>query len=472
MISKIKTYIYSFICCSSLLISCTYDNDLREENEELVINCNKSISWSNSRITMDDNGSGNFTNGDRIDLMVISGTDKRSMQPEFSAGQWTPSLKRSDFSSDELKLSALFPVLPSDGYSDRTISIPVDQTTQDNQVTTDVLYANSVAGYSDSSVSLQFEHALHRVCINLKGYVPDDLQMEIYSITEGNISVENGKVSLSGDNVRKWIKPFKENQYTYTAIILPQDATPYHSGDGFIRLTTGGKIVSYSLDKSISSFDQGMQTTINLKLKSSETGDVDPEFSNQIRWVYGVKAPNFPGKENIRTYEVGEYDVEEGIWLRYAYENMYPPQPIETQYLTWKEGCGWYDCNKSFEYKGDRNMCWAAGASNLIHWWIEHNRKFIDAYDEKYKLEPDYIKCPDKYSKMTEENQHHSEVFNFFKSSFRDKGSWDTGGVNWFINGDRKNISPDILNFKGFFSHVFTKDDKVKICRKKTLISQ
>lgn len=465
MISQIKTYVYSFICCSLLMISCTSNDELlQNESDFIALQCNKSLPWSSGsgRAVTDENGSGNFSEGDCIELMVASEAEYKILKPEFFAGQWTPPLKRSDFSSNESRLSALFPVLPSDNDTDRTIAVPVDQTTQTSLANTDILHADAVIKPSDSSVSLQFGHALHRICINLKGNVPDNIQLELYSVTDGSISLESGKVTTMENAVRKWIKPFKKDQYTYTAIILPQDATPYHDGEGLIKLSIGDKISSYSLDESITAFNQGMQTTINLTLNSSGTGEIDTEFSNQIRWVYGVKAPDFPGKENIKSFNVGRYEFEEGIWFRYAYENMYPPLPSEIQYLTWKEGCGWYDCNKSFEYIGDKNMCWAAGASNLIHWWMEHNQKYIEAYDKKYGQEYDYAR-PEKYSKMTEKNQQHSEVFNFFKESFNDKGSWDTGGVNWFINGDRKNISPENYNFEGFFHKVFTTDDKIAV---------
>lgn len=465
MIYKIKTYIYSFICCSLFMMSCTSKDDLLQNSSDiLVVQCGKPLSWTDSRTVIDENGAGSFSEGDCIDLMVASDVENQFLEPKFTAGQWTPSLERSDFSSNELKLSAIYPVLPSAGDTDRTISLPVDQTTLDNQASADILYADAVARYSDSSVSLQFGHALHRICINLKGYVPENLQMEINSIINGKISLANGEVSLSDNTTHTWIKPYRKDQYTYTAIILPQDATTYHSGDGFIKLTIGDKVVYYPLDKSIGSFEQGKQTTINLKLKSSETGDIDTEFSNQTRWVYGVNAPDFPGKENIKSYPRFTWvtDFDNGIWLRYDYSNSSNPFPNEEQFLTWDEGCGWYDCNKSFEYIGDRNMCWAAGASNLIHWWMEHNKKYIEAYDEKYKQEYIYNR-PEKYTKMTKENQQHSEVFNFFKESFNDVGSWDTGGVNWFVNGDSKNISPKDNNFKGFFSEVFSKDDKIAV---------
>lgn len=89
-------------------------------------------------------------------------------------------------------------------------------------------------------------------------------------------------------------------------------------------------------------------------------------------------------------------------------------------------------------------------------------QKYIDAYDEKYGSEYEGVLRPEKYSKMTKENQGHSDVFNFFKFCFDDLGSWDTGGINWFINGDRQHlISCSWQEFHGFFSKVFSKDDVI-----------
>lgn len=466
MIHKIKTYrtyIYSFICCSLFTMSCTSNEDLlKGGGDAIVLQCDKSLSWVGSRTVIDDNGTGSFSDGDFIELMVASDGANRFFQPEYAAGQWTPSLKRSDFSSGILRFSAVYPLLSSLNETERAIALPSDQTTKENHTSADILYASAAADDSDSSVLLQFGHALHRICINLEGNVPEDLQIELYSQTDGKISLEDGNVSLSDNVSRTWIKPYKKDRQTYTAIILPQDATCYHAGEGFIRFTIGDKIVSYFLDKSISSFEQGKQTVINLNLKSSETGEVDTDFCNQTLWVYGVKSPDFPGKENLYSAAVGKKEFEDGLWFRYANEKMNPPMLLEEEFLTWKDDFGWFDCNKTFEYEGDFNMCWAAAASNLIHWWLAQNEKYIEAYDERYGLEYDDITRPQNYSKMTEENQQHSEVFNFFKLCFDDLGSWDTGAVNWFVNGDRKNlIYCKKTNFQGFFRKVFSKDDEV-----------
>lgn len=167
----------------------------------------------------------------------------------------------------------------------------------------------------------------------------------------------------------------------------------------------------YQLPSGVRSFSSGMQTTLNLTLKSTEVSGGDMEFANQNRWVYGITSPDFPGKDKVQTLSINTWITKfpEGEWFRYDYKEI--DLLNDENYLTWKEGCGWYDCNKTFGYVGNRNMCWAATASNLLHWWIEHNRKYIEAYEVKYPGNP----CPKGYRKMTETDQQHSEMFNFLK---------------------------------------------------------
>ena len=224
------------------------------------------------------------------------------------------------------------------------------------------------------------------VSINLKGSVPEDLVIEVKSIAGGQISLDNGTVTPDASDGYVWIKPFRKSDSVYSLIILPQDTKAFTSGEGLVRLTTGGKSASYTFNGNAETFNSGMQTTLNLTLKTEES-NVDLEFSNQTYWVYGITVPSFPGKENLFSARPGRKDFEDGLWFRYANETMYPPLLLEEEYLTWKEGFGWFHCNKTFNYDGDRNMCWAAAASNLIHWWMAQNKKYIDAYDEKYGSE-------------------------------------------------------------------------------------
>lgn len=405
---------------------------------------------------------GSFSEKDRIEVLVTGNRKTETLQLEYMDNRWTPALKRSDYASGGLTLSALYPVLTQnvDYPSCREVSIPVGQDDIDNYAAADILFAKTTVDAANTSATLQFNHALHRININLKGSIPDDLMIEVKSLAGGKISLEDGTVTTEASQDYVWIKPYKKSDDSYSIIVLPQETKEFCSGEGLIRLTSGGKSASYIFNINAERFNAGMQTTINLTLKAE--GDVDLDFSNQTYWVYGITAPIFPGKENIPSMQPWQQEFEDGLWFRYSYENMSIPLLNEDQYLTWKDGAGWFDCNKTFGYKGDGSMCWAAAASNLIHWWLVQNREYIEAYDKEYGPEyKDFIR-PEKYTRMTKENQQHSEVFNFFKSSFDNKGSWDTGGVNWFINGNKKNLIYCYKsNFHGFFGKVFSVNDDV-----------
>ena len=457
MISKFKNYFQLLIFGSLFTVSCTSDKDLLGVyNDELVFDCAKSLYWVEGRAVINNNGSGNFTEGDCMDMLISSGGEYSSLQPEYFEGKWIPSLKRSDYSSDEITLSAVFPKLPdSDGGLVRKVYVPTDQSNNENYTSADILFANTTLDKFDDVATLLFSHAMHRICINLKGNVPSDLQIGVRTRTKGKISLDSGTVEPDGTSSYDWVTPMKLDDETYTVIVLPQDAKDYQDNEGLIKLTSGGKAVVYQLDSRIETFSQGKQTTINLTLKNDGSSEVDTEFSNRACWVYGINAPEYPGRENLPVYTHHILDVPDGIWFRYTGTND------DKQFLTWKEDCGWFDCNKTYNYVNDGKMCWAAGASNLIHWWLVHNKKYIEAYDKRYGKEYDNIVRPEKYSKMTAENQEHSEVFNFFKRSFGNVGSWDTGAVNWFVNGDRSYIYPNIKGFDGFFRKIFGKGDVV-----------
>lgn len=199
-------------------------------------------------------------------------------------------------------------------------------------------------------------------------------------------------------------------------------------------------------------------------------------MANKTLGVYGVNAPDFPGKESIPTYPPHKmYQLPAGQWFRQSWTY------VENQWLTWAEDCGWYDCNKSYNYdENDRNLCWAASASSLLIWWMVNNRPYIEAYTKLYGSSVEstvtsgrmFERPSDEFKplypngisgSLVEVNR--APVFEFFKSSFRDNGNWDAGGVNWFISGYQapQMGSPAILGFPGFFSEVFKKDDVVAV---------
>lgn len=459
------------------LISCdrTEDISFSDSEEDFTLECVKSAWSQESRAVVDDEGSGHFEEGNRIEVWTQVGEESSSTWLQYESGKWTPSLKRVNNGQGTWTLSALYPVLsqPVGDATRRILNLPLDQSATANQQEADILFAQATVWAGDTSAKLLFKHALHRITIHLKGTVPEDLDLKIRSCTNGEISLVDGRVYLPNKSYY-WITPQQTAEHTYSAIILPQEASDYQKGDGLLRLTFGGREISYSLTTEVQSFQPGMQTTLNLTLQSAGT-DVDDEvvdtdFANQTRWVYGITSPVFPGRDEVQTIPVTTWITKypEGEWFR----NGYAADILnEVEYLTWKEGCGWYDCNKTFEYKGgDGNMCWAATASNLLHWWLNHNSKYVQAYEKAHPGNS----CPKEYRQMTEKDQNHSDIFNFFKDNFPNLGSWETGGVNWFINGDGQKLNANYnKDFKGFFNEVFSKTmpwlRTPTICRKRTL---
>lgn len=444
------------------LMSCDRTEDISiSKKEDFTLECAKSAWSQDSRAVVDDEGIGCFEEGDRIDVWTKVGEGTSNVWLQYEGGRWTPSLKRVNNGQGTWTLSALFPVLsqPVGDATRRILNLPLNQSIAVNKQEADILFAQTTVGSEESSAKLLFKHALHQINIHLKGTVPENLELKIRSCTNGEISLVDGSVNLSSKKSYYWITPLKTAEHTYSAIILPQDASDYQKGDGLLRLTYGEKGISYSLDSEVQSFKPGMQTTLNLTLKSGDTGVddevVDTEFANQTRWVYGINSPACPGIDELQTYPDWMSSFPDGVWFRYEYNGL----PDNVTYLTWKENCGWYDCNKTIDYKGgDNNMCWAATASNLLHWWLEHNSKYVEAYEA---VHPE-SSCPKEYRRMTENDQNHSDIFAFFKNSFPNLGSWETGGVNWFINGDGQKLNANYnTDFKGFFSEVFSKDNVV-----------
>lgn len=113
-----------------------------------------------------------------------------------------------------------------------------------------------------------------------------------------------------------------------------------------------------------------------------------------------------------------------------------------TVYAMWREGCGWYDCNKKTPQTGtgeiDSRMCWAAVASNMLHWWLDINSEHIGryaGYEENYTF-----RSPDE-----------SDIFELFRNSFSNAGGDPARGANWFLQagGDLYGVPP-----LGYFSEV------------------
>ena len=131
-------------------------------------------------------------------------------------------------------------------------------------------------------------------------------------------------------------------------------------------------------------------------------------------------------------------------------------------------GNGWYDVNKTRSGGNidiDKNLCFAATASNMLHWWFDQNSESVDNYIAK---NGDIIRANRRLSELKNsfESQEESKIFELYKVlyGYNERGFYTDLLMDLFINGYRPklngatNIENDNLipdNNGGFFYDVF-----------------
>ena len=131
-------------------------------------------------------------------------------------------------------------------------------------------------------------------------------------------------------------------------------------------------------------------------------------------------------------------------------------------------GDGWYDVNKTRSGGNidiDKNLCFAAVASNMLHWWFDQNIENVDNYIAK---NGDITHANRQLSdlKASFESQEESKIFELYKVlyGYNERGFYTDLLVDLFINGytpklsgatniERDDLVPD--NNGGFFYDVF-----------------
>ncbi|MFC2471183.1 MAG: IdeS/Mac family cysteine endopeptidase [Lachnoanaerobaculum gingivalis] len=131
-------------------------------------------------------------------------------------------------------------------------------------------------------------------------------------------------------------------------------------------------------------------------------------------------------------------------------------------------GDGWYDVNKTRSGGNidiDKNLCFAAVASNMLHWWFDQNIGNVDNYIAK---NGDITHANRQLSDLRTsfESQEESKIFELYKVlyGYNERGFYTDLLVDLFINGytpklsgatniERDDLVPD--NNGGFFYDVF-----------------
>lgn len=162
---------------------------------------------------------------------------------------------------------------------------------------------------------------------------------------------------------------------------------------------------------------------------SSKDENVVTEYVNEedgklkkIIWTKGITPPQMGGKDSDFKKEITNVG-NDGKVKYIEYKSPYIP------------GQGWYDVNKTENRVPDLNLCFAAAASNTLHWWLARNSEYIDLYLEQT---PDAPKAEEiKNLKNSFKSQQDSDIYKIFVRQFANKqdGYWPDILQDQFING-------------------------------------
>ena len=179
----------------------------------------------------------------------------------------------------------------------------------------------------------------------------------------------------------------------------------------------------------------GRYYTFNINVPQAD-GD-----SPRIQWVKGITPPN---------------DDE---WLKYPNRTSW--------YLPYNEKYGWIDCNKAFASNGnlydlaDGNMCWAACASSILHWWINQNHDYIERYKKILERRGETFNAPSAQfpseNFLSGKQKQESDILQHFTNSFLNDAGYGEYAINWFISGYNMpgQLKRDPNAPCGFFKDVF-----------------
>ena len=281
-------------------------------------------------------------------------------------------------------------------------------------------------------------------------------------LRESNVTVENSSSEKSEDFVgsRQDLSIEKNINKEDTKKSSENPAKPATSSNVEIPKEEGkkdtGQKESKKPDSERKESTQDRAEKFKESLITSENDNV-VQYTNEdgeirtIIWVKGINGPVIG--------EGGDFHKE----ITQGGKNTYVMYTVP-----YSSGDGWYDVNKTRSGGNtdiDKNLCFAAVSSNMLHWWFDQNIENVDRYIEK---NGDIIRANRKLSdlKTSFESPENSKIFELYKVLFgyNERGFYSDLLMDLFINGYTPNLkggtnieSDDLIpnNNGGFFYDVF-----------------
>ena len=302
-------------------------------------------------------------------------------------------------------------------------------------------------------------------------------------LRESNVAVENSSSEKSEDFVGS-----------------RQDLSPDKNNSLIVDNKTGNNEKSGSIEKNINKEDTKKSSENPAKPATSSNVEIPKEEGKKDTGQKESKKPDSERKEstqdraekfkeslitsendNVVQYTNEDCEIRTIIWVKgingpvmgeggdFHKEITQGGKNTYVMYtVPYSSGDGWYDVNKTRSGGNidiDKNLCFAAVSSNMLHWWFDQNIENVDRYIEK---NGDIIRANRKLSdlKTSFENPENSKIFELYKVlyGYNERGFYSDLLMDLFINGytpktnGGTNIESDDLipnNNGGFFYDVF-----------------
>lgn len=434
-----------WLCVLNVLYGCTAEEESLLETISSDIQF--SISIDSSTFTRMQTGlSGNeaFQLADQISLQISTASTTDSIvlshSLELTKQGWKPDLSWQGLAGKQIQFTAFYPLMPQTTTKDFTHTVAIDQRNIVHYASSDLLIASTTAK-PGQKVELHFQHQMSLIEVNLtsdRTFTPEQLAqavVQIHAFPSIQVNSQTGQLDSINSNVQNIIFHSEQNG-TFRAII-PSQLILESWRKGWIDITLGNQTFTYAAPRYLqdgSEFQSllpGQRLKLTLKLEKNAPIE---DWANKTVWVYGLKdIPN----PNIWGYADASYD-----------ENL-KAYPLVA--LKWKTDYGWYDCNKqnpAMGSGGDSEMCWAASCANILYWWLEQNKMYIEKFG---------YQGPSRY-----ENASNAEIFTYYKRNFPNEGRQVYEAIDWFLTGRKVTESEKAKEEEaGFFKQVLGKENKV-----------
>lgn len=252
-----KVYYLLFTAVLVGLVSCTSNDELESVDKKINLKTAIEAKTPTKSPVLDENGNGNFSKDDVFNLLVVNAEGKYN---EFNYVVGTSQLYWKDITVDGAN-AAFAACYPSQNIVDGKFLFDL-ATASDKDLL--LAFVSDVAVGSESSINLNFKHAMH--CIKVKftaeaGVDIDKIQTTCSSKSSCEVNLLDGSVNVSDTDKTS----FSETGDNVSFLVVPQNAS-----DVTLEVKIGSITKTFTigtLSPDLSKLNGGMQLELGFTVK-------------------------------------------------------------------------------------------------------------------------------------------------------------------------------------------------------------